>query len=206
MPNMVTWPSGYSERRYMLTEESKHSYINRLTKDLKIKKLGSGTFGTVFQHPTHPDVVVKVYYIDRMYEKFLRFVKKNQGNVYLPRIIDFVKIPDKDAPGGWHHIVFMEKLESPSRSVLRKFMKHFYSVIDLDGQHRNASDITYITPGEWQDAAEQDEDPDLQAVAKFAVYYQNYFDLHGANVMARGNQLVIIDPIADDRDIYKMET
>lgn len=182
-----------------LNEEKLAQYVRRLTKELNIKRLGRGNYAHVFKHPTHPDVVVKVFTADSGYERYLRFVKKNQRNKYVPRIIDHVRIPDKDVEGGWYNIVFMEKLTRASYDDLHQEMSRWARLAGLK-HHDQFSTPEELDLEDFEKLAYQTEDRDLAAVAREFLTLDNdddeYFDLHDGNVMMRGNQLVIIDPYA----------
>ncbi len=109
----------------LLQEETIDEYIRRLTRTLRIKKLGSGYYSTVFQHPVYHNVVVKLCRKqDPKTIFYLRECAKNPNNPWFPKIVGIHKVlfhddVDKkfremdeagDSLNYVTHIVFMQKL------------------------------------------------------------------------------------------------
>lgn len=183
-----------------LFEESKPDYFNRLEKDLKIKRIGTGAFARVFQHPTDPNIAVKVFTDeDHAFRHYLKFCQAHPDNKYLPKIFSVVKHrhnPEKkdkdltiDEIVDWKYsIAFMEKLKPVSKDYLVKFISKF-GIYDKE--------FADLTDSEWRILAyRQDEDPDLAEFAKYLLKTNYVPDLHTKNVMLRGKQIVFIDPIS----------
>lgn len=120
----------------LLAEEKVDTYLNRLTKTLRIKRLGAGYFSSVFQHPVYPNVSVKV--TRKADPRAMTWVKESMRhphNPWYPRIIgvhkvhfhsDEVRQADIDddldnlmALEG-RHIIFMEKLRPIKQVELKK--------------------------------------------------------------------------------------
>lgn len=198
-----------------LFEESKPDYYKRLEQELNIQRLGNGAFARVFQHPTHPEVVVKVFTDeDKAYKAFLKFCLANQGNKYLPKILSVhhhdhtpkKKIKDRsidELVDNKYTLVFMEKLSTAKLEDLRKFIATapFETQWLKDKQAKPYSFVTNLNSfntDEWQDLASQTSDPELSTVAKFFTKIlkneTHTLDLHDHNVMMRGSQLVFTDP------------
>lgn len=198
-----------------LFEESKPDYFNRLEQELKIERLGSGAFARVFQHPTHPEVVVKIFTDeDRAYKAFLKFVLANQGNKYLPKILSVhhhdhtpkKKIKDRsidELVDSRYTLVFMEKLQPAKLTDIREFIAKapFESEQLKAKQAKPYSFVTNLNSFdsvEWRDLAKQTSDQELSVVAKFFTKIlkneSHALDLHDFNVMMRGSQLVFTDP------------
>jgi hypothetical protein len=184
------------------TTETLSQYTKRLVKTLGIPMIGRGVFSGVFMHPVYHNVVVKVFDDrDIEYQKFLRFVMKNQGNRWLPRVIDHVKV---NGPKGRLHIVFMEKL-TPLRhhsKLLRKFAKELNRLVPgmkddiLDALENK--DYSFSKDG-WRKIAmaAARAGHDIEPVARFLATNANNLDLHWDNIMGRGSdQAVITDPVA----------
>ena len=199
-----------------LFEESKPDYYNRLEQELNIQRLGNGAFARVFQHPTHPEVVVKVFTDeDKAYKAFLKFCLQNQGNKYLPKILSVhhhdhtpkKKIKDRsidEIVDNKYTLVFMEKLTPATKDDVTKFIKsvpfeaqHLKNNLKAEVPYRLGQLVSFYN-AEWTDLSRQTEDKDLAEVANFFVGIlkkQMYsLDLHDKNVMMRGSQLVFTDP------------
>lgn len=149
----------------------------------RIKELGNGYFSTVFQHPTREDVAVKVVAGDTQYLRFLRFASKYPKNPYLPKIYSVTK---HVSSGSSYYIVMMEKLRKLPYQKYRKWrvkLKTGNTLAQFSHKLRELSKTC--------------EDKHLREIFKFLYRNQFYFDLHGGNVMQRGDQLVIVDPMAD---------
>lgn len=120
----------------LIAEEKVDAYLNRLTKSLKIKKLGSGYFSSVFQHPVYHNVSVKITRkADPVAMTWVKEAMQHLHNPWYPRIIgihkvhfhsDEVRLADIEddvdnllALEG-RHIVFMEKLRPIKKAELKK--------------------------------------------------------------------------------------
>lgn len=167
--------------------ESITSYKRRLQK-LRIKKLGSGLFSTVYQHPTHSDVVVKLVNDDPMYIKYAKYCMAHPKNAYLPKVysIHRVTLVCEYTGRRYHcHLVFLEKLQSAGQKKISTLAK------DLFGKLR----FTSVDYDEWRDLAKSTKDTQLRDLAKI-LYKLEAEDIHSENVMRRGDQLVFTDPVA----------
>lgn len=114
-----------------LHEETINAYIRRLKRIKNIRGLGSGYYSEVFQHPTMPDVAVKLCVEnDPLAIMYLRETEKHPANPWFPKIFSIHKVQfhakgtDKnliardlhlDAAEHITHIVFMEKLKPASK-------------------------------------------------------------------------------------------
>lgn len=186
-----------------LFEESKPDYYNRLEHELKIKRLGSGAFARVFQHPTHPEVVVKIFTDeDHAYQSYLKFCLSNQSNKYIPKILSVhkhVHEPEKknlsidELVDNRYTTVFMEKLKPATKAQIKKAIKDL--PIELSSYTPSFAELE---EEDFEALSKQTTDKDLASFAKFILrVYKNddhWPDLHNANVMMRGSQLVFTDP------------
>jgi hypothetical protein len=183
-----------------LNEESHHGYLNRLRSSLGIKELGKGRYANVFQHPTMDDVAVKVYHKDNSYTSYLNWCQKNQGNKYVPKILAR-EVSDSDS--GKLNIVFFEKLKPSSPYDIKIFVQYCLGLVDetkLTNPKKDYKDLTFFRRVVWGMLSRQTEDKDLAIFAKYFLTVFNSVsftpDLHNANVMLRGSQLVFVDPVS----------
>lgn len=205
---MVLQPTEVGQDFAALREESKPEYFDRLENELGIKRLGQGGFARVFQHPTHPDVAVKVFTdSDTAYRSYLKFAQENQGNKYIPKILSVhrhvnnPKMRDKhrnvdQLVDDKYSIVFMEKLTPSTVQKFRDLETYIHNL--LGGKSEQSVLFLKLTPSEWKKLGEQSEDKDLAAFAKYMAKviksYSAGSDLHIGNIMLRGNQPVFTDP------------
>jgi hypothetical protein len=189
---------GVLNASHRLLAETVQQYIDRL-KELGIKSLGDGSFAEVFQHPTMPNVVVKLLYEDDPgYLKYLKFCQgKGKGNPYCPKILQVVQAKDafdittrigENLPN--LHLVFMEKLKPINNTQYASFVAllHKSSGMRLSPEDREL----------WFHLSRQIIDKDLAVVARFiyATSAKEDLDMHTGNVMKRGTQWVITDPFS----------
>lgn len=129
-------------------------------------KLGSGKYGSVFSHPKYP-YVLKIFMKDSAYLRWIKFAMDNKNNPYVPKIRGkVVKITPMI------YAIRLEKLTpgsftGPFADAYRKWQK----------------DKNY-----------KSDDKNIQEVLDYFGKNKNLLDLHGENIMMRGNQLVVIDP------------
>ncbi len=181
-----------------LLAETVNQYIKRLDK-LGIKKIGQGGYAKVFQHPTMPDVVVKVMtQYDSGYRKYVAFCQ-TANNRYCPRILDVVDHAyESDFLGkDKRQLVFMEKLNPLG---IASFIRFEYDIDELLDLPQGTVDLTDRRI--WKSISRQKKDKDLAQVANFIYTTLTkisgiMLDMHNGNLMVRGNQIVIIDPFAD---------
>lgn len=189
---------------YRLRAETLNSYVKRLKK-LGIKTLGRGQYADVFQHPTMPDVVVKLLTDnDPCYEAYVEFSRKTR-NKYTPKILDVVSadqafdVKGKDDLGDLR-LVFMEKLEPLHYNRFIDFGEHVGKLAGFKSRFDIESALMDVET--WIKVSKQKVDPDLAKLAKFLVKINktgvkgSQLDLHDGNMMVRGTQVVITDPFA----------
>lgn len=188
-----------------LCEESFDAYVERLIKRHGINQIGKGYWGIVFQHPTHPDIVVKVYKgQDQDYTKYLNWCQRNQDNPYVPKIIDVHSHEYLDKRKGvgnrdvryqsFFEIVFMEKLKPVSLAEYKRQLKNLGINDFIDTG--NVEDLTYDA---FEEAYQEGYmDVDLAKWWKFIrTMPEDRLDINHRNVMLRGKQLVFIDPLSN---------
>jgi hypothetical protein len=209
----------------LLNEETASEYEKRLIKTLKIPRLGSGAFSSVFQHPVYHNVVVKV--VRRPDPKYMRYVEwcMRQGttNPWVPWIIGVApielekehhppfgdpvrttdthirRLPRFQITGGKTYVVFMQKMKKASKRDIKAALDYIGSTMDPQDAKDigiwNLSSFNVLDADDWKIIARSTNDPQLRAFAQRAARY-NYDDIHSGNVMMRGKQLVFVDPVA----------
>lgn len=197
-------------------------YLARL-KNRGIKTLGSGLHAEVFQHPTMPDVVVKMFdATDRAYMHWLRTIVRIQNNKYVPKIIPTVNgkfIHSYLRPGGSastipisttyrYYFIFMRRYEPMTSWGMGEFSNYIVSTIPEVHDSRamrlrdSIKHYQYIPKyaENWKLIADYSTDSELRQIAE--ILYKaddNYaLDLHEGNVMwdSKLNTVVFTDPLA----------
>lgn len=186
------WSSQLVNHRISLAEESLEQYSKRLVSSLKIKRLGSGAFAHVFQHPVYHNVAVKVFAgHDKLYQRYMNWALKNQGNPYVPQIVSISK--QKAANGETYTIVFMQKMERVSEEEFKKWYVKSFGKDSYNAFTEDDFDSQFEEADEFIQRSKDQKLKDLWAHLK--TYGRSKFDLHPGNVMKRGSQIVITDPV-----------
>lgn len=150
---------------------------------------GSGSFGSVLHKPGK-DYVYKIYYDDgNTYKQYVKWAFHNQSNPFVPKVGKLIKIPGTDD-------VYANKIEilKPAKGENDLRFKQYIK----DGIERTNYDNPFV-----------DEDFGLLDYALYSLYETNpdfyelienvkkfgALDMHKDNVMWRGDQLVITDPV-----------
>jgi len=199
----------------LIQEETLDQYTDKLVKSLNIKKLGTGVYASVFQHPVYHNVAVKVVEYDPEYMQFAKFCEKNPNNEWLPKIVSIHKVDVDDKflrDGGTvsAHIIFFQKLRPATKKEIKAAVQRVLKTVppkyfDQGGQDDPLFDdmIDYTDFQEldehWGRIASKTTDDDVRVVAKYFANL-NGVDLHDKNVMMRDDkgraQLVFTDPVA----------
>src|SRR5471030_43924 len=191
----------------MMIAERLYEYIDRLKK-LGLKHVVSGLYANVFQHPTMPNVVVKILTgTDLGYEAYIKFSQKN-ANKYMPKILQVVEA-DKAFDGDETEfrdlrLVFMEKLTPMKRRDYMQFGTYLFLTAGRSDEIKELNSPEYVNMGlniteVWEDLAKQKKDRDIALVAKFIVKTVGgkiRLDLHSKNIMMRGEDPIITDPFS----------
>lgn len=180
--------------------------------DSKFKKAGAGVAAQVFVH--EDGTIYKFWVKDSAYEKFVEFIEKNSSNPHLPKLKSKVKeltaffkkpehFPDKVK------YVKLEKLTPITDDTKFTGARHLIA-IDVITSIVNAIELkddlgTLIAELEEEEGDDL-EKPTIAAIAGIFETYQKLLkypgvsklnlDTRSANIMKRGNVLVIIDPVA----------
>lgn len=163
-----------------LTAETYKEYTQRLEQQLKIKLLGEGEFGKVYQHPTMPDVAVKIVRRDPANRDWWRFANTQSTNPWVPRVYGVHNIELDDSTSGF--AVFMEKLE-PMQAMGWEGVRDFFFPFDV------------YNPKLWRVFAAHTKDKHLAVVADYLGKTRYKLDVSRKNVMLRGHQPVFVDPV-----------
>ena len=186
----------------LLQEVKLKTYLTQLVKKYGIQKLGGGAFSQVFQHPEFKNVVVKVYTgKDVVYKRYVDWCMKHQSNPYAPQIIEQTKY--SSPKGDEYNIVFMQKM---ARVSAKRFKQQLRAAMpkakpqEFEALDEAIDDYDMIeTFNELNRMIPIFGDAHLQEIWKhIKTYGKAKFDLHPGNVMLRGSQLVLTDPVALD--------
>jgi len=171
--------------------------------DLGWTRIGSGSFGVVYEHPKHPGWVFKLVMDDPAYLKFLSFTK-NSDNPHFPRVGRTTKI---QSHRGLLDAVMIEKLTTnsiPEPSPwevdfgIRPYVDYYKSWCWINGRNRAT-----LTPEERR--IEQEFPQFRRACLEISRFIkqnnrrnpQRFIntDIKDANMMFRGSIPVFTDPV-----------
>lgn len=128
------------------------------------KRIGQGGWARVYGHPSK-SYVIKIYSNDEQYDTYLDFMKRNQSNKYVPKIIG--------RPFSFDNGLSVVRME-----FLTKVTKEqFYEFLELK------------TNPDKQDA-------DFKKIMTFIDRHAEFEDMSEHNVMMKGNQIKVVDPLA----------
>lgn len=182
----------------------------------KFKKVGDGVAAQVFVHES--GVVYKFWAVDSAYEKFIEFVEKNSNNKHLPKLKSKVKLlhaffkKPKDFPEKIKYVK-MEQLEPIKHSTKMPGTRELY-VTDIIHGIVNAIELG-DDEGTFISELEADEGRDLSPEAtraitelfdlfkkmmKYPGMSKLNIDIHSGNIMMRGHDIVITDPVNSGKD------
>lgn len=153
------------------------------------KHLGSGSYGSAYEHPKYP-WVFKIFKGDNSYFKFFNYARRNQHNPNLPKIKgSYIRI------GNDAYVVRLEKLQEISREQYQKVEEIINTFQDIIADEKYDNELTpeekqllKLYPGIHEF---------LSALWHLDIFSTSYPDLHGGNIMMRGDVPVIIDPVVD---------
>lgn len=168
--------------------------IKRYLASIGFKELGSGSFATVFEHPTYP-WVFKFFKADPAYEYFLDYALKNQDNPNIVKIRGrWIKLGNKLC------MARIEKLNQiGSDHAVWEFIKAF-SLYNSQHEQSNAAEALAIPaikngseqyPGIWKVITELNPKP---LGFRWDINIRIFGDDN--NIMLRGSTPVITDPLA----------
>lgn len=187
--------------KQVLTAETMSQYLKRL-KRLGLKSLGSGTYSEVFQHPKLNNVVVKVHQINGGFDAYTAFCQANTANPYVPKIFQVVSDPvglERDGWGTNFTAVFMEKLRPLTTVEDKKFTAYIEGLVGINPSGKTLD--YYAENSEfWKAVAKQKKDRDLAKILSWIFKTPGMHpDLYSSNVMKRGSQIILADPVVRGR-------
>lgn len=185
---------------YLEPQGTYTEFLDKLTSD-GYGYVGDGLFSTVYaKDDTH---VIKVAHGDKGYEVYLSYVLANQENPYFPRVFDVKRFKNVNRSWGKGDVtvVSMERLEEgpeekrQQKVAIGAFIKKS-TVSDKVSSWRRSL---------WGDEKLAMENHPVHLRGKHAKQMldvmrelsdsRDGLDLHDGNIMYRGNQPVIIDPV-----------
>ena len=159
--------------------------------------LGTGSYGSAYEHPSYP-WVFKVFKHDDPYLSFFKYARRNQNNPNLPRIKgSYIRI------GNDAYAVRLEKLRPITReewSKVEHIIDVFEEMLFVDDQ-----DDQYYDQEQNNSKEQQELMTNFPGIYKLlaAIRYSDAFpnnafpDHHSGNVMMRGDVPVFIDPVVE---------
>jgi hypothetical protein len=193
-------------RRFPVEAVSFQQYVNQL-EHKKLVLLGRGRTGQVYQHPTMPHVAVKVFRKSSTTQgdEWLSYCQAHPSK-WLPKIYGFqelnIKVTKQDVIDDIeeegtgllkHMICFMEKLETMTEKELTSLIAS-NGVSDVIER-----DVKYVEPTWRLDTTTlyQKDEAFIRSIQKAQeLSRKSWMDLRLPNLMRRGNQLVLVDPVA----------
>jgi len=134
------------------------------------KLLGTGKYAHVYGKKGYK-YVIKVFMKDSAYMRWVKFSLDNKKNPYTPVIRGkVVKITPM------FYAIRLENLTPYRPGSSTKYFNGEYSKFRANSSYR------------------PENDPDLSAVFDHFAKNKRLLDLHGENMMMRGNQVVVVDP------------
>lgn len=145
------------------------------------REIGRGLFSDAW---AKDNVVVKVARNDMGYDRFLEYALAYQHNPYFPKIYHVARYEGVESwnnPYGYATVVTMEKLRSVENT---KKGRKTSDRVELDAE--GVSKVPFDNSPEYREAMK---------VLKELKKEVRRIDLHDGNIMYRGKQLVITDPV-----------
>jgi len=165
-------------------------------KDLFGEKIAGGCYGDVYQHPLYHDKVVKITRGDFAYNDFVKFALRNQDIPFLPKIFERYKFSYRDKYDTYKcSIVVLEKLQQAEFHEEDESNDDLLQAVEqlLGSKIRSPSCVAGAVKLK---SLKRDQKRFLNFLHKAIFKSRHALDLHGGNVMCRGSELVIIDPLA----------
>lgn len=187
-------------RASIRSPESIDNYFKRLA-EIGIKRIGRGQYASVFQHPTQPDLVVKVGEANWSKSKeWLLWCKKNPSR-WTPKVT-LVEDVSFQLPNGGKldvkrcFIAFLEKLQPADGALVKDFLSNLKSLGAMESSYTLVGGKSgyRIRREALKSAGSLTEDlrRTLLTVSRLS---PNGFDCKVSNFRSRGSQLVLTDPV-----------
>lgn len=190
--------------------EKPDEYIKRLL-SLGMKRIGRGTTSTVFQHPTVPNLVVKIGRFKRngrtsMAYDWLMFAQSESDNPFLPKISHLQVLHDVELNawefnenGAEMYICMMEKLSPATAADVEKMIADYgiesCIVRDPNARPGRVQKMWDVTDNKADIAKIKNHH--LRSVIATLDYMSSISnnDFAVDNLLMRGRQLVFVDPV-----------
>lgn len=158
--------------------------FNEYMSDNGFNKLGQGAFGAVYEKPGYP-WVFKLFANDAAYLAWINYVAKNQSNEHVPKL--------KGKPFRINDGVFAVRMEKLKRMPDTWWDDPLLDKVVYGG-------ITSKNKEELKELGHEDLATvlvDIHHLAHGNINNDWNTDMHGGNIMMRGDIPVITDPIVD---------
>jgi hypothetical protein len=154
--------------------------------------LGSGSFGSVYEKDGYP-WVFKIFKADPAYLKFFKFARRNQNNPNLPKIKGgLIQINNET------FAVRIEKLREITRNEFLKVDEIVNTFIDIIADERTPDELE---PDEYTMFKQHYNLYEIvYALWNSDTFKHTILDIHGGNIMMRGNTPVLSDPVISGQD------
>lgn len=159
------------------------TFVQDLIKRKQVRQIGAGKFGSVFARPDDP-TVTKVCR-DDAYRSFIIQALKHQDNPWFPQVESAFDFNPKDEPPFF--VVVLERLRKGTPKEIGGALCFF----DNERFHYITAMVRMLG------ITDETKMQHLSEVKKVLIrLYKTYGpDFHKGNIMFRGNQAVITDPI-----------
>ncbi len=152
--------------------------------------MGSGSFGTVWEHPKLQYVLKVFRTTDVAYLGWVNVCIQNKNNPHFPKFISTKAFPITPEVSA----IRMEKL-TPTKGQLMDDIIYFIKLTLFSETRRMSKEETNLF-NKYCNANPQLMDA-IQILKEFSYKSGFKFDIHPGNFMLRGNTLVITDPVYD---------
>lgn len=173
-------PTDYTVNSITPTKVGELRAIAKKLDDLGYKQysIGTGFYSQVYARP-QDNFVIKIFREDKGYSTFLQYITQNSNNPYVPKLKGkIIKLPND------YYVIRLEKLKRMDNDLFKK----------IEWAANNDHDKPLI-----QEL--NDKYPGLLEFVRSLrqMSYDNkvMYDLHGGNMMMRGDTPVVTDPFAD---------
>lgn len=174
-----------------------HNDLDDLLSKYGYKGIGKGGRGSVYMNP-NTKKVLKVFSRDSQYIKWIEFAKQHQTNPWVPKFRSNL-IPLKkqgnatrtnNEPSDIYGIALEQLTPMPSDSELP------FIIVVLLNNYKDPDWNPSVT-SYFKEFKQLLADPQFMEVAEFLSQHPDHVDLATSNLMLRGNQVVITDPLAE---------
>ena len=170
--------------RYSPQEHYRGNQLNTFYNYLSVhgfKRLGQGHYGAVFEKSGYP-WVFKIFKEDAAYLKYVKYCKENAGNKHLPKIKgSTIKINDDTYAIRTEKLTRIDPEVAQEIRTLAIYMGN-PDMVEFNGLEEKFRDLIIKYAGIYEIFLELRK-------------RRNHLDIHADNVMMRGNDIVLTDPV-----------